>query len=713
MRLLRAEFHNFRLLRELELKFSSDPERRLTVVRAANATGKTTILTALQWALYGDSALPNKGSEYRLHPIDWDASVNRTVPISVTVDFEVVRYNKVGANLREARHRYRIIRSASEEITGDTSRRGSSHAKLFLLKETGAAPMDTPEAIINDELPPELREVFFTDGDRALSFIESGVALSTKRARVENAIRSLLGLGVIEDAINHVKRSAAEVNKHARQLGGGSELSETAATLESLTENLNQQTAELDDARQQFMSFDERLSETDRAITESLTKGNRDQLSRDLVKAKRAIETIDERIMAATKAHSALFKSEGLARDVLKPVLDSAFARLRELHDKGKIPNTTIPVLEERLATEVCICGESLGTNSEGGTKRRQYIERLIDESRHADEVQEIVTDLYYGSRSLQRGVAGDGAWSSAYREVVGAREDLGELRAQEGRNLKSLELQIDSVPATDVQGLREVQRQYSAQRDRFNARVASTETRIEGLKREREILEQKRDRLLRDQDRGERVIAELKVVGDVQDVLERAYNRITDEELVKVSVLMNSIFLEMIGEDPSQGAIIQETMINKEFDIIVLGPSGRHLNADRDLNGASRRALTLAFILALTKVSEVEAPNVIDTPLGMMSGFVKRSVLRTAIRESSQLVLFLTQAEISGCEDILDEYAGAVTTLTNPTHYPKMLLHDPGVKELRVLECACNHRQSCAVCERREDSAVLNEAGV
>ena len=36
-------------------------------------------------------------------------------------------------------------------------------------------------------------------------------------------------------------------------------------------------------------------------------------------------------------------------------------------------------------------------------------------------------------------------------------------------------------------------------------------------------------------------------------------------------------------------------------------------LNPDRDLNGASRRALTIAFILALTDVSEVEAPNTID----------------------------------------------------------------------------------------------------
>ena len=188
-------------------------------------------------------------------------------------------------------------------------------------------------------------------------------------------------------------------------------------------------------------------------------------------------------------------------------------------------------------------------------------------------------------------------------------------------------------------------------------------------------------------------------------NVLQSAYERITNEELQKVSELMNSIFLEMIGADPDQGAIIRRAEISQDFDIIVYGPNDRTLNPDRDLNGASRRALTLAFILALTKVSEVEAPNVIDTPLGMTSGFVKRSILRTAARESAQLILFLTHDEIAGCEDIIDEVAGVVFTLTNPAHYPKMLLNDPGVTERKVLRCACDHKSECQLCQRRQDA--------
>ena len=110
---------------------------------------------------------------------------------------------------------------------------------------------------------------------------------------------------------------------------------------------------------------------------------------------------------------------------------------------------------------------------------------------------------------------------------------------------------------------------------------------------------------------------------------------------------------------------------------------------------------------MALTLVSEVEAPNVIDTPLGMMSGYVKRSVLRAAIQKSAQLILFLTHDEIAGCEEILDDAAGIVVTLTNPSHYPKMLVNDPHFTEQTILACDCTHREECQLCARIVDAEV------
>ena len=167
MKLLRAEFENFRLLRDLEIEFSSKSDRNLTVIRAANESGKTTILHGLQWALYGDGALPGKGEGFRLHPIDWDVSEGKRVPITATVEFELTTYRRPSSGMRETRRRYRLVLSTFEDVDSQ-ARRSASTMKLFALNETGASPIDAPEAFINDELPPELREVFFTDGDRAL-----------------------------------------------------------------------------------------------------------------------------------------------------------------------------------------------------------------------------------------------------------------------------------------------------------------------------------------------------------------------------------------------------------------------------------------------------------------------------------------------------------------------------------------------------------------
>jgi DNA sulfur modification protein DndD len=704
MKLLRASFENFRLLRDLEVRFSADTERRLTVIRAANESGKTTLLLGLQWALYGDDALPGKGIGFRLHPIDWEPDKAKRVPITATVEFELATYRRGPSGPVETRRQYRLVRSAFEEVDS-TSRRSPSTVALYELRDQGATPIDNPEALIREELPPDLREVFFTDGDRALSFIEADVSQSTKRERVQRAIRSLLGLGVIEDAIKHVRNTAAEVNKKAKRLGASTDLNEVASRLESIDNEIVRLEAGLEDTRLQFVAFDEKVDETDRRISAALVKGDKEKLHRELEQAKRDNKQLDDQLVAATKEHSALFRARSLADDLLATVLDRAHAKLDELHEQGKIPNTTIPVLQDRLADNVCICGESLASEDVDGHRRRAHIQKLIDDSQRADEVQEIITNLYYGSKPVTSGGAAGTNWLEEYKRVVQRRDGLEVLRDDGGRKFRALELQLDSLGDTDIQGLREARRQYKDQRDRLLAKRSSIETQLLGLRRDRTESAEKRDTLLREQKKGALILSELEVTQDVVRVLEGAYERITKEELRKVSTLMNTIFLEMIGADPKQGAIIRRAEISPEFDITVVGPNERSLNPDRDLNGASRRALTLAFILALTKVSDVEAPNVIDTPLGMTSGSVKRSVLRTAVRESAQLILLLTHDEIAGCEEIIDASAGVVFTLTNPAHYPMMLVNDPRVTERKVLRCDCNHRTECTICQRRHDA--------
>ena len=715
MRLLRAEFTNFRLLRDLILDFPTGNDKRLTVIRAENESGKTTILNGLQWALYGDDALPGRRRDYRMHPIDWDTSEGNRVPVTVEVDFETKAIRRSQTHgLIESTQSYRIIRSTYDVIRGDGWQPGPSTVRLFELTERGSVPIDPPEARIREELPGELREIFFTDGDRALSFIEADVSASTKQDRVRRAIRSLLGLEVIEGALGRIKRTASEVNKQVKDTVPHDELANVAGELTELGDEQDRIEQRISDSDQQFVSFDERYAAIEKQIEDLLTKGNRDDLSREIGQTRRRIEQLDAELTDASRQHSSLFRSLELSRELMAPVVESSLGKLDELRDQGKIPNSTIPVLEERLGAPTCFCGEPIEGHDPATARRRHHLESLIEMSRNADALQSTITDLYYAARPLQMDQGSPGqSWSSQYDKVAGHRDSLLSEREQLGRQAKALEARIAQIPDHDIQGLQRTRSYYREQRDRFNAERTRHRADLDNVRQQHATLQRQYHDLLRQQDKGARFMADLEVAQDIQNVLSRAYERLTTEELAKVSTRMNEIFLEMIGADPSQGAIIQGTKITEQFEITVYGPNGRLLNPDRDLNGASRRALTLAFILALTKVSEVEAPNVIDTPLGMMSGFVKTSVLTTAIRESSQLILFLTRSEIAGCEEILDAEAANVITLTNPAHYPVMLVNDPQVHERTVLQCECDHRQECTACQRIAAPSVELAAAV
>ncbi|NTG16351.1 AAA family ATPase [Agrobacterium rhizogenes] len=707
MKLISARFENFRLLRDLRIDFSTDEDKNLTVIRAENETGKTTILTALQWAFYGDEILPGDPRTYRLHPIDWQDPV---CPVAVEVDIEVLvttRFSDV-----PTRKVYRLVRSASEYLHGSKWDRRDALLEMYEFTDNGTKPVANPENRVRTELPPELREVFFTDGDRALSFIEAD-SMSVKRNRVESAIKALLGLSIVEDAGKHVKAAAADVNRQVKE----TDVSERARLASSQVEQLDgqilaheEQIAKASGELQRAQEFDERLT---RQIEDALKLGDRAELAGDLQGARVQRKRMEQQETATAREMAELLKDRLLARQLLSGHIEKAAGLLDKLKEEGRIPNQTIPVLVERLREKRCICGENLTPGDHDCERRRTHIEGLIETSRNADAMQTLVTELYFGARELMAPVSQNG-WTAKYVDYLERRKQISrtltELRAKEAQ----LDARIATVPDVDIQALKDERKSARRTAEEQSTILSRAQAKREAGVEQRRIAAEQLTRYLKEEGKGNRLRSELLVSQDVLRVFDRAMGRLKSDEILRVSELMNAIFLQMIGADPEQGAIIRRASVSQEFDILVWGPDDRILNPDRDLNGASRRALTIAFILALTRVSEVEAPNIIDTPLGMMSGYVKASVLRSTIKHSAQLILLLTRSEIAGTENTLKEFAGSFVTLTNPAHYPRMLLNEPKSKRMQVIRCDCGYDETCNVCARRMDVvpvAIMEES--
>jgi len=696
VKLLRARFENFRLLRDLEMDFATSPEKNLTVIRAENETGKTTMLTALQWAFYGDEALPGGGKTFRLHPIDASTGTVRT---TVEVDFETATPTR-SIQATPTSRRYRVVRSVTENVGQENWKRGDGTLKLYELTAKGAQPQEYADSRLRIELPPELREVFFTDGDRALSFIEADSA-TVKRQRVEKAIKALLGLSVVEDASKHVKQVAAEVNKRVRESDASAKVKAASARIAELDEELAKLEPEMETAIADRQRCEEQYDKLSRQIEAALVQGDRSELVEELQEIRSMRKREEAMELGLAKEQGELLKSKTLAKQLLCGHVSAAAGILDELKDRGRIPNQTIPVLADTLDQGTCICGETLDAADEEGATRREHIEKLIEASRTADAVQKLVTELYYGARDLMQPIEGDG-WKTEYRDLCDRRNKVAANLRDLGAREANIQAKIELIPDIDIQQLREQKRIAKTHADECADKAVRFRTRIDTAVQEKLNAERERDQHLKEETKGLMLSSELAVSQDLLGIFERCLNRLKSDELKRVSSLMNEIFLEMIGADAEQNAIIRRAEISSEFDILVFGPENRALDPDKDLNGASRRALTLAFILSLTQVSGVEAPNIIDTPLGMMSGYVKSAVLRSAVRHSSQLILFLTRSEIAGTEAILAEKAGVVITLTNPAHYPRMLLNKPDTTDMRVVRCDCSYDESCSVCARK-----------
>lgn len=704
MKFLRIRCKNFRLLRDLELEFSTLPEQPLTVIRAENETGKTTLLHALQWVLFGDEALPGRGSiGFRLHPIDWDITDSASVEIEVELEFEHTweRQDKNGEWF-QTKEVFIAYRRTIETIHGTNNfTRQSPNFDLLKITENGHQPIKNPQDYLKQILGSNLKDLFFTDGDRALTFISSEFSTGEKRKLVKRAIRDMLSLDILESAKGHLEKTVAYFRDQVKEFS-------ESEKLEELNEAITNKENEIASTKKRSEEIEEKLSQIqvdirtiEQKLEVALAKGDKGQIIRDIRIKQKRLERFRKDSEKKRDEHSDLFSSESLHYHLLKDQIVKAQNLLTQLKEKGRIPRTSIPVLKERLEIGVCICGEKLTP----GDNHYDHIIQLIKEQEAESEVDDRLNTLrIISSQKLTDLNSPDQDWKTSIRNVIEQRNKLEKEISEVEAELKELENKLKQIPETNIDLLRNQRNNFRTLKDNLIREQGIKESDLQRFKKELKTLGEKYDKLLREQDKANEVKSRLIATNDVLTVINNSYGTVQKIEIPEVSKLMNHYFLEMIRSDPEQHSIIREASVTPEYDIAVYGPKEKNLDPDRDLNGASRRALTLSFIFALTKVSGVKAPNVIDTPLGMMDPLIKQSVLRTLVRNSEQLILFLTKAEVKDCEELIDEFAGKVVTLTNSTHYPTMLVNDPQVSFTRVLKCNCNHRQYCKICERIAD---------
>jgi len=701
MKISSATYNNFKHLKNLKLEFSTDDKKPITVVRASNESGKTKSLEGMMWAFYGskESGVTN------IHPL---YEVGGIIKISVEVEFEVETLGARDAN-RDKNKQYRVIRSCDSELQKDKTKASQyrENHKIFELTPAGAKDLTERESnkLIDEILPSDLKDVYFTDGDKALTFISTGATRASKRKRVSDAIEALLSIDTLNATIRHLinirKGYASNIEDSSIQ----EELKKIEDRIISSSEDRDESDSLIRKNKPEISNGEEHLKDIKRNIENCLRKGDKEKLVNDQRKLKKQKDNLEITLKKVIKDYASLFSSRDISRIFISKCGIKSKKLLSDLRAQDEIPKSNIPILKELLKQEKCFCDTDLSETSQQGKINRERIKKRISNSAESDKERDALTSLYYKTDNEEYNGIGEEFiknYSETNRVLQNTETNIADVEDEYNKN----EELIRSIDDTNLQELKQLETTMAENISKLKQEEAVATKNIEECQNRLSDLSREQARI-QNRMKGHSVAEQKFNTADQLHILfESIIGKMKDQELKKVSSEMSRIFTEMIGSDPemNEAAIIKEAQLTDDFDIEVIGPNRLRIDPDKDLNGASRRAITMAFVLALTKVSEVNAPYIVDTPFGMLSGPVKVSILKQLLTEGSQVILFLTHDEIEsvvgGIKPIFDKHA-YVYTITNPATYPNVIKNKPDFDTVK--RCDCNHNEFCQICELKD----------
>ena len=703
MRLDSAHITNFKLLEDIELRFSTDPSRPLTVIRAENGSGKTSILQALRWGMWGEEGIPQG-----MPLTSTSVSVGESALVQVSVDFSE-RDIYSGEETR-----YRLIRTCEETRgEGDVYQRAAPRERLLLLTDQGAVDIEEGrQARISAMMPLSLADVFFTDGDAVQNFV-SGIDQSERDRQeyVHQAIRQLLGFDEVELAEKVIGTISKRFRRELRD-SGSLQLKVAEERLEEIEDSRDGKLAERSGTRSRIEGVDQQIREDERELDRMKGIGDLDAIQARINQLTTDIAHLETEEGSVRRQMKDMLQSEGLSRRMLGNWLRSGVDVLAELEDRNVIPGMSVGLLHDRLELGVCICGVVL---AEGDPKHTHILE-LIEHQKRTEPRLQRLTELRYESRDITRAApespGDDGSFAERLETLRNQFTDCKDRQRQKAGDLRVERDRRAQIDEERVRELTERLESSRAKKSEYERQLGQIEGRIQELGEQLQQQKEAVDRAEREEKLSNILRRRSEVASDLLGLTTGILDRLKSDHVHRVSERMDQLFLEIVGADPTADSSLFSgvNIVSGSYDVVVHAQEGRTLDVVTDLNGASKRALTLSLIWALMEVAEKEAPRIIDTPLGMTSGAVKHRMVELLTSPidgtglSYQVVLFMTRSEIRDIEQLVQERAGVITTLTCSKDYPVDLVNDWGTSYPVVRTCPCDHTQICQLCERRND---------
>ena len=593
------------------LQFARGNNQNVTVLHGVNGAGKTSLFLALNWCLY-DEGVDNIGELISKEAIS-RAQVGE--PVQTSVELTFIHNGE----------RYQIRRI----LRGIKQKNGTCEIeyKEFIMLRTGADGQSlrvaNPIRTINTILPSNARTYFFFDGEKIDNFAKPEAA-----KEVKEAIYLILKIEILDRAKRHLEETARRNRSKLREYA--------------------------DDELKELIKDDEK-ARTER----KKARDRRGEIEREIASARKKIEEIsaklrkmeDTKILQQRRDH--LEKSLQNHREELNKVtvqirdlaaggyfvtahqaIEKALDILQEKRKRGELPSGIRESFVKDLIEQMkCICGTSITNGSPEHNQLLALLKSQLPSTLENDIMNTQAALLLFKERIEGHQQDLDSARqhrSSLIEKISSSEAELDEIKHQ----LKGSRLEKVSKLEAQRAG-------FQADIDSYNLEKGGLEERIKTLSQQIENLDKQINQAKKEKDQAKLLSNKMDLAQKAADSIDDVYDRFADVIRQNIENETRNIFKQLVWKESH----FQDVRLDKNFNLEVI--DRYDTPARPELSAGERQVLSLSFIAAMSRVSDGEAPLVMDTPFGRLSSQHRNNITEHLPDLSDQLVLFVTDEEL------------------------------------------------------------------
>ncbi|MDW4909421.1 DNA sulfur modification protein DndD [Streptomyces sp. ADMS] len=605
---------------EQSLNLTTEKGRPIVLIGGLNGCGKTTLLDAIQLALYGRRArLSGRGAGSYDNYLQ--ESINRLADpaagASVVVEFSIT-------DLDGQKRRYKVDRNW--KVVASKLRES---LQVYVDDTISGALSEGWADHVEDLLPLEVASLFFFDGEK----IESLADPESSAAVIEAAVRSLLGVDQVEqlrtDLVVLQRRERAEESDHVAldtiqgletELAAAQQAVEaTQQTTASLRARLGRAAEVLERAQKEFEKDGGAVYERHASL-----KAQQEQLQKIVV-------STDETLRASLAAGPLPLV---LVRDLLGSVLDHAH-RERTAAQSAEVVST----LENRDQWLMDLMQKSLSKSAAA-----EIAEQLqLDRKRRSGDAQaprllDLPHDMLLQLNALDQALEHD-----RVRAV-----ELVEQATEKSAELDTVDRLLASTTADDksIEALMKARDQALRQVVTLETELARAAESNQDAKNHRKSLTAKLDRANRTLAKQVHAAKEAQRLVDYVDrtriTLSKYASALLNRHINRLEVAVLDSFNRLMHKS---GLVANLNIDTEKFKMNLIRSDGEPLDPAR-LSAGERQLLAVSLLWGVARVAGNQLPSVIDTPLGRLDSNHRENLVERYFPHASEQVLLLSTDE-------------------------------------------------------------------